>query len=379
MAIDLPLAVWAVWIASWLWAPAFGLTVPAALVRFPDDRVKAGWWFVDWLAIAGVTGLALALAIRSGPMYPRGLAVNPIGIAGAQAVIAAVYGASLALIAAAMGLSVASLVVRLRHAQDDEAQQLKWIAFAAGIVALSLIGGVVAVALLHLEFNKALIPFTIAVLALPVAIGVAILRYGLYEIDLIINRTLVYGSLTAILAGLYTALVTLAERFFTALTGQKSDIAIVLTAFVVAALFTPMRDWLQKLVNRYLSPRNPNESLDQLSERLDAIVTVFDGNLIARRLLSDAVASYGAKFGALYLVGEGSDRMIHQEGSAGGTACLEIPLSFNGRKLGRLVLGERRGAATYSKRHRQTLQRSADAVARALVLADRFGGAPEVR
>jgi hypothetical protein len=375
----LPLAVWALWIASWLWVPAFGLTVPTGLVRFPDDRVKAGWWFVDWLAIGGATGLALALAVRPGPMYPRGFADNPIGIAGAHTATSIVYNVSLGIIALAMGLSVASLVVRLRDAQDDEAQQLKWIAFAAAIVAVSLIGGIVAVALLHLDFNKALDPFTIAVLALPVSIGVAILRYGLYEIDLIINRTLVYAGLTAILGGLYTALVTLTQRVFIATTGQRSDAAVVLTAFVVAGLFTPIRDWLQKLVNRHVSPRNPNESLDQLSQSLDAIVGVFDGDRIARKLLSDAVASYDAKFGVLYLIVEGSDRVVHREGPAGGVPSLEIPIRFNGRDLGRLQLGQRRGAATYTKHHLETLQRSADAVARALVLADRFGGAPEVR
>lgn len=374
----LPLAVWSLWIASWLWVPAFGLTVPAGLVRFPDDRVKAGWWFVDWLAIAGVTGLALSLALRPGPMYPRGVAVNPIGIAGAQTMTSVGYVASLVLIGVAMGLSVASLVIRLRQAHDEEAQQLKWIAYAAGIVAVSLIGGVIAVALLKLEFNKALVPFTIAVLALPVAMGVAILRYGLYEIDLIINRTLVYASLTAILGGLYTALVTLTQRVFIAMTGQKSDAAVVLTAFVVAGLFTPVRDWLQRLVNRHVGARNENDSLDHLSQSLDAIVGVFDGDGIARKLLSDAVASYGAKFGALYLVADGADRMVQREGSAGGVPSLEIPIRFDGRDLGRLELGERRGAATYTRRQRETLQRSADAVARALVLAGRFGGAPEL-
>lgn len=374
-----PLAVWVLWLGSWLWVPPFGLTVPAALVRLPEGHFRARWWFVDVLAVAGSVGLILALAFMPGPMYPRGLAANPVGIASARTAISVVYASSLALIAVAVGLGVASVVVKLRDARGDQAEQLKWITFASGTVAVTLAAGLGAVAVLHLDFLTALTPFYVAILGLPVAIAVAILRYGLYEIDLIINRALVYGSLTAILAGMYAGLVTFAQRLFTEFTGQKSDAAIVLTAFAVAAFFTPMREWLQKVVNRYVSPRNPNESLDQLSESLEAIVTIFDRNEVAGRLLKDAVASYDAEFGVLYLIAEGSERMILHIGSASGVPSLEIPIRFNGHQLGRLVLGHRKRAASYSRRHKESLQRSSDAVARILILVDRFARAPAVR
>jgi len=97
---------------------------------------------------------------------------------------------------------------------------------------------------------------TLAVTALPVAVGVAILRYRLYDIDLIINRTLVYVLLTAILAGVYTAVVALFQRTFVAISGQGSDLAIVMTLFVLATVFTPIKNTLQERVDRRIKPRS---------------------------------------------------------------------------------------------------------------------------
>src|SRR5438045_6240353 len=108
----------------------------------------------------------------------------------------------------------------------------------------------------------------IAVTALPTAAGIAILRYRLYEIDIIINRTVVYVSLTAVLAGVYTAAVALFQRAFVAVTGQGSDIAIVMTLFVLATVFTPIKNTLQSNADRYLKPvapgRNAGTAIDDL-------------------------------------------------------------------------------------------------------------------
>jgi hypothetical protein len=368
----LPMSVWALWLASWLWVVPFGVSMPAALVRMPDGSLRHGWRFVDVLALTGTLALVAGIAVTAGPMYPLGLATNPIGGVSAPVALGVLRDVGLVLIGTAMMASVASIALRLRSAAGDEFQQLKWIAFGGGLVASSVLIGGVLFAFFHADFTTALAPFALAVLVMPVVVGVAMLRYRLYDIDLIINRTLVYGGLTAILAGLYSAGITFGQRFFVAVTGEKSDAAIVLCAFAVASLFTPVRDRLQKTVSQYVSPSNPRTLLQGLEDSVDAVVAVLDGQTIARRLLTDATTGYGARFGALYLDQQGSERLVHQVGDVDEAAGIEIAIRLDDNVLGRLVLGRRRGGVAYSHGDLETLQRSADAIARALALAYRF-------
>jgi hypothetical protein len=158
---------------------------------------------------------------------------------------------------------------RLRHSSGVERLQLKWIAYSGAVMALALSAGGVAANHLHFPLYVALMPFEITALTLPLAIGVAILRYRLYDIDLIINRTLVYIAATATVAAAYAAMTTLAQRAFIASTGQKSDAAYVLTAFAVVAVFSPLKDWIQRGVDARLKllplPRSDRESIQTTS------------------------------------------------------------------------------------------------------------------
>jgi hypothetical protein len=369
---DLPFAVWAAWLASWLWVVPFGASMAPVLIRMPDGAVRPGWRFVDRLAILGTLSLVVGIALAAGPTYPLGLATNPLGVARAAGFLAVLRDAGIVCIGIAMLAGVASIGYRLRSAAGDEFQQLKWIAFGGGLVAASVVFGGLLFVLFNVEITAALTPFALAVLIMPVVVGVAMLRYRLYDIDLIINRTLVYGGLTAILAGLYSAGVTFGQRFFIAATGQKSDAAVVFTAFAVASLFTPVRDGLQKTVSRYVSPSNPRTLLQKLEDNVNAVVAVLDGQSIARRLLTEATSGYGARFGALYLDQQGVERLVHQVGSVDGDAGIEIAIRLDENLLGRLVLGQRRGGVAYSHSDLETLQKSADAIARALVIAYRF-------
>src|SRR5205814_9035502 len=142
------------------------------------------------------------------------------------------------LVSGAVVLAAFSVVTRYRKAEAVEAAQIRWIALVAGISASAwALAGLQIGPLSDLAFETALVMFA----CLPLAIGIAITRYRLYEIDRLINRTLVYGSLTAILAGVFTAAVGLAQRVFVATTGQSSDAALVLTTLVVATLYAPLR------------------------------------------------------------------------------------------------------------------------------------------
>jgi hypothetical protein len=144
------------------------------------------------------------------------------------------------------------MFVRLRRATGVERQQIKWFAYAAAVaVSGSIVGHSLFLATdASWLLWAGLIPGMVGVLGMPVAMGIAILRYRLYEIDLIINRTLVYGSLTAILATLYFGGIVVLQRLFVALTAQESQLAIVASTLAVAAIFNPLRRRIQALVDR---------------------------------------------------------------------------------------------------------------------------------
>jgi hypothetical protein len=161
-------------------------------------------------------------------------------------------------VTAAMTAAV-SLVLRYRRAPSEQQEQIKWVAYAAVLFALGAVAGLTPLLAGQL-FMLATVVFAAA------AIAIAILRYRLYEIDLIINRTLVYGALSAVLAGVYTASITLSQRLFMAMTGERSDAAIVLTTLIVAATFTPLKARLQAVVDRRIRAATPT-SADAIATR----------------------------------------------------------------------------------------------------------------
>jgi hypothetical protein len=171
----------------------------------------------------------------------------------------------LLLFAAVVG-SIASLFVRWRHARTHERQQLKWLSYAGGIVGL----GVLSIPLLNTvgspsdDLTNSIVSVTLA--AVPVAIGIAILRHGLYEIDVVINRTLVYLVLTATLAGAYLGSVLLLQLVLS----PSSDLAIAASTLAVAALFRPLRHRIQALVDRrfYRRRYDAQRTLEQFGTRL---------------------------------------------------------------------------------------------------------------
>jgi hypothetical protein len=167
----------------------------------------------------------------------------------------------------------AAVIVRFRRSGGAERQQLKWFAYAVAVMfilfvlwfSLALAGLVVADALV----------FTVPLLGLPIAVGVAILRYHLYDIDLLVNRTLVYGSLTALLAATYLGGVVLMQGTFRVLTGQESQLAIVASTLLIAALFVPLRRRVQFFIDRrfyrrrYDAVRTLQDFSSRLRERTD--------------------------------------------------------------------------------------------------------------
>jgi hypothetical protein len=168
--------------------------------------------------------------------------------------------------------AVISLFVRLRRARGLERQQIKWFVYAT---ALTICGGILtypvseAIGSVWLKW-VGFVPFIVGVMAIPISMGIAVMRYRLYEIDILINRTLVYGSLTAILAALYFGGIVLLQRIFVILTGQQSTLAVVASTLLIAALFNPLRRRIQGFVDRsfYRRKYNARKTLEAFSAKL---------------------------------------------------------------------------------------------------------------
>jgi hypothetical protein len=263
------------------------------------------------------------------------------------------------LLAGVAAASAASVVVRYRRAGQTQRQQLKWVAFAALVVVMCL------------PFAQATgkigeIAFQLALLGVPVAAGIAVLRYRLYDIDLIINRTIVYGLLTAILAGVYTALIGLMQRVFVTATGQPSDAAIVLTTVIVVSVFTPIRARLQALVERrFKETLDPSRPFADYVAAIEARLGRIDPEVALRRLLAVALGALDAPSGSVS-VGAGSGaRQVAASGPPSFEADLEA-VAGDGATRVHLAVAARARGAPYRDQDRTAADAAVAAVAEAL-------------
>jgi len=242
-------------------------------------------------------------------------------------------------------------------------------AAAAVVVVAAFIGDIVINIWNHdfLKNDAEFLVFTLTYTLVPVAAGIAILRYGLYSIDFIINQAIVYIVFTAILAGLYAGITATLQRVFVAVTGQSSEAAIVITVALIATLFTPVRNALQRLVDRrFKDARSLERLMESLETEVGAVVDVMDGQRLAERLVKTAREGADATGAALFLDGE--TRPSYVSGDWNGEAALVVPLRAGDHEVGRIALGARRRGAPYLERERERLQRAADVVAVGLTL-----------
>jgi hypothetical protein len=238
----------AAWILTWSWVLAVGLIVFLALL-FPNGRLPSRWWrWFAWLSLLLTFTGAVWGAITPGVILGVGRINNPLGVEG----LPNVWKLTQTLMLTLIFVSAASLFVRLRRARGVERQQIKWFTYT-GVVASSA-------ALLTYTISEPLgalwlkwvgyVVMQVALIGMPISMGIAILRYRLYEIDLIINRTLVYGVLTATLVALYFGGIVVLQRVFVALTGEQSTLAVVASTLLIATLFNPLRRRIQSFIDR---------------------------------------------------------------------------------------------------------------------------------
>jgi hypothetical protein len=260
------------WIAAWQLPIIIGLQVSYILL-FPTGRLPSRRWrWLAWLIVAFVL-VGVILSAFSSDAYLGSLDPirNPLGVEG----FTNVYKAVLYTLAPLLYLAIALAVfVRLRRAVGVERQQIKWFAYAAAIFAVGTTLNVLTIAIdapRWFEWVGQAV-FIVAGTAIPIAIGIAILKYRLYEIDLLINRTLVYGPLTAALALIYFGGVATTQAIFRALTGQveQPQLAIVVSTLVIAALFNPLRGRIRSFIDRrfYRTKYDAAKTLEAFSAKL---------------------------------------------------------------------------------------------------------------
>jgi hypothetical protein len=267
-------------ISDWLWVPAIGLLGTYVLLLFPDGRLPSrGWRPLAWLSGAVILLLSVGVMLAPGPLGNLAGVRKPFGIEGAEWLTAGAY-ALLPLLPLCMLASALSLVLRYRRSGGEERQQIKWIAFSASVVAvlyaIAMIASFVfpeeswttagSVWWLNLLTYAVISSFTLV----PIAVGIAVLKYRLYEIDIIINRALVYGALTVTLVGVYVGTIVLLQGLLRAFTAQESPLAIVASTLAVAALFNPLRRRIQGFIDRrfYRSKYDAAKTLEAFSIKL---------------------------------------------------------------------------------------------------------------
>ena len=270
----------AAWIFVWLdGAVALGLGLTA--LTFPDGRFHSGR--ARFGAALGLVGTVLGagfLALRPGPLFNITFVDNPFGVA----ILAQWQVPLLALIVlvlvGANALIVSSLWERLRRSTGEEREQLKWVFAAVGVTAASLVFGFPFV---FIDWEATKSAWAVALCLIPLSIGVAILRHRLYDIDVLINRTVVYGATTATLVATYALTVLVAQTLLRPVT-QGSEIAVAASTLVVASLVQPVRRRMQTAVDRrfYRSHYDAVRTLDAFGNRLRDEV---DLNALRRELL----------------------------------------------------------------------------------------------
>ena len=263
-------------VAAWLSTIMQTSVVAAALfliMLFPTGRLLSSRWrTVAWTAGLAITISLVSLALRPGPIRDFRTSQNPFGVEGAV-ILAPVEALGGVLFLVCFAAAILSLIVRFYRSQGEERLQLKWFAYAAALGFTAILSGTFfdlpAVDERIDAFYETLV-WTVAPLSLPVSAGIAILRYRLYNIDLIINRTLVYGALTTLLVAVYVGSIVVLQGLLRALTGQESQLAIVISTLMIAALFNPLRRRVQGFIDRrfYRRKYDARKALEAFSATL---------------------------------------------------------------------------------------------------------------
>jgi hypothetical protein len=263
---SLPGAILGAWYASWSWFGVVALALVFTPLLFPTGRLLSPRWRpVAWLAGVATVTLMVLGALRADLDLGGGQVIaNPIGIAAVEdPEVSTVGDGLLILLVLLIAVAFVSLVVRFRRSRGEERQQLKWFTYAGALLPLALLDDFLPSLVGHFVFG-------VVIVFLPMAAGIAILRYRLYDIDRLINRTLVYGLLTALLASFYAGAVLVLGQLFGGVGEHIPNGAVAAATLAVAALFQPARRRIQQAVDRRFnrSKYNTAKTIEAFSTRM---------------------------------------------------------------------------------------------------------------
>jgi signal transduction histidine kinase len=339
------LAVAGAWVQSWYWYPLISVLLVWLPLLFPDGRLPSRRWrWVTAVPVAGLLSLT-ALGMLTGTLSGQDIdyrIANPIGVPGLAPVERLpAFGPLLALVGVGVLEALAAVVVRFRRSRGDERQQMKWLLFAVAPLVLFPLGSVLPSVVGDVVFGWLLV-------AGPLAVAIAVLRYRLDGIDVVINRALVYGALTVLVIGIYVLLV----GYLGAVVAPHQTLAVQLAATgVVAVLFAPLRMRVQRGVDRMLYGHRtePYTALSRLGRRLEAALAP---EAVLPTIVQTVRESLRLPYAAI-TVGDDDAAVV-----AAGTpvpAPVRLPLLYQNEQVGELLLGPRAGEAAFSPADRRLL------------------------
>jgi signal transduction histidine kinase len=359
-----PLVTAAAWAAHWLNFPAGGLFVYLFLL-FPNGRLPGPRWRIaTWAAGAGVAAISVSIALSSGPLAALPSIDNPLGIRGAGDILGLLETLGSVFLLMSVVAALASLVVRLRRTEGDERAQVKWLLYAAALLFLTGLFAMVAEGSLN---ELSFVGLLVGLFALPLAFTVALTKYRLYDIDVVVNRTIVYTILTLAIVVLYILIVGLMGSLLQSRVGLVP--ALIATG-VVAVIFQPLRRASQDAVDRVMfgQRRDPYAALANLGSRLES---TFDPNEVLPAIVETVARSLKLAYVAIEVTKHDKQEVAASVGEPTGTDEW-IPLVYQGEEVGRLVVAPRKGDPLSVSDHKllADLARSAGAAVHAVALTD---------
>ncbi|MGL4649563.1 MAG: histidine kinase, partial [Caldilineaceae bacterium] len=336
----LPGTQFAVWMALWLWIPATVLPFSLLPLIFPDGRLPSPRWApVAWILVVGTVLLVLGIAVHPQPNVSPTQTVNPYGLDGAAPALDVLANLGGILVIIGVVGSLAAVIVRRRRTQGAERRQGNWLllALALGFATMALGSIWYARNPAHpIAFDLAVASVWVAIMLLGLGVGVAIIRFRRYDIDLILNRSLVYGTLSAAIVGLYVLLVTI----FGVLIGSSGSLVLAaLAAALGAVLLEPLRTRLQRLVNRWMygARDDPYTILSILSQQMRFAV-------LPGAALTTLVETIGEALKLPYValaLPNGSATTIAASYGQPVADARQFPLIYHGETVGQLLVAPR--------------------------------------
>ncbi|MDP9233277.1 MAG: hypothetical protein M3P01_01845 [Actinomycetota bacterium] len=348
-------------LTTWLWAPAIGLMGTFLILLFPDGHLPHEKWKpLAWLSATAIAVSSVTDIFQPGTLTNMGYPGlhNPLAI---HTPILTVLAFTVVIIPICMIGCAISLIGRFRHSQGIERLQLKWLAFAGAAVVVS-----------YVIFGAASIPFisdptpplwsqivsnlaTFSFALIPAAAGVAILKYRLFEIDIVVNKTLVFGSLAAFITAVYIAIVVGVGILVGS--GDKPNLALSIAATaIVAVAFQPVREWVQAFANRvvYGKRLTPYEVLTRFSRSLGALVSVDD---VLPQIAQHTVEGLGAQSATVTANLETGNEIVSypQAARSGAEASGTVTVTYRNEPVGQIAV-TKTGAESLTGQERKLLQ-----------------------